>query len=116
MHGKLAKVEGKVTMLNRLLIKTKEKASLSDHRASAATIEVVEAFRKEKELLKSCEDAFTKDIRWYKRKIAKYYPELNLGMLSSEMSSSNGDLNNLGSDEGGEAMPPPDFCFLPPLL
>lgn len=47
----------------------------------------------------------------------KHYPELNLSMLSLEISSSSGDQIVLGQmREVKQRRPPPDFCYCSPLF
>lgn len=110
-RGSLAKVEGEATRPKGLLAQAKEKASLSEHMSLKAATMAIEAFRKGEdfyqELLESCNDAFAKGIHWCKWEVMKCYPEVDLGELSSGVSSFGNDLDSFKTDESGKATLPP---------
>lgn len=111
-------MEEEATRLKGSLAKAEEKASLTKHQVSEAAAEAIEAYRKGKhfsqKLLDSCQHAYTKGSWWHRRKVAKYYSDINLGVLSSRRSSFGSEFVSSVGEEGGKATSPTFkllFCF-----
>lgn len=118
LRASLIDAEGEDTWLKEMislqvsLVEAEEKASFVECWVSEVAVEAIEAFRKGEdfcqELLQSCQDAYAKGILWCRRKVAMYYPNIDLDVLPSRRSSFTSNLASGGFDaeEGGEVTSP----------
>lgn len=115
LRASLSKAE-KATRLKRSLTEAEERASLTERRVSKSAAEAIKAFQKEEdfrqELLDSYQNAYAKDTWWYGRKVVKYHPNINLGILSSARSSSGSESGSSDVEKDGKATLPTSWLFV----